>query len=86
MSPVNKTIEIVPHDACTACGACMNKCPVDAISMEIRGGISHIHALMSRNAFIVGCAHKRAPSYIPTSLTTWIHSAMPIGPMTKLER
>lgn len=29
-----KTIEIVAHEACTGCGACFNKCPVDAITMH----------------------------------------------------
>lgn len=38
MRPANNTIEIVPHVDCTGCGACMNKCSVDAISMEIKGG------------------------------------------------
>lgn len=39
MRPANNTIEIVPHVDCTGCGACMNKCSVDAISMEIKGGV-----------------------------------------------
>lgn len=29
-----KTIKIVPHEACTGCGACLNKCPKDAIVMQ----------------------------------------------------
>ena len=31
---MNKTINVIPHDKCTGCGACYNKCPVDAIVME----------------------------------------------------
>ena len=27
-------IKKIPHDLCTGCGACYNKCPVDAISMS----------------------------------------------------
>ena len=31
---MNKTINIVPKDKCTGCGACYNKCAVSAIKME----------------------------------------------------
>ncbi len=31
---MNKTINEVTHDLCTGCGACYNKCPVDAITMK----------------------------------------------------
>lgn len=31
---MDKTINIVPHDKCTGCGACYNKCPVSAIEMQ----------------------------------------------------
>lgn len=31
---MEKTIEILEKHQCTGCGACYNKCPVDAISME----------------------------------------------------
>lgn len=31
---MDKTIANVPHDQCTGCGACYNKCPINAISME----------------------------------------------------
>lgn len=31
---MDKTIRQVAHDQCTGCGACYNKCPVDAIVME----------------------------------------------------
>lgn len=31
----DRTIRNVPHDACTGCGACMNRCPKDAIRMEL---------------------------------------------------
>lgn len=31
---MKKTIECVPSNACTGCGACYNKCPVSAIKME----------------------------------------------------
>ena len=29
-----KNIRLVPEDRCTGCGACYNKCPFGAISME----------------------------------------------------
>ena len=32
-----QTIEIVSHDDCTGCGACLNVCPKDAISMRLDG-------------------------------------------------
>lgn len=28
------SVEIVPHNRCTGCGACYNKCPINAITME----------------------------------------------------
>lgn len=31
---MDKTINKVPHDQCTGCGACYNKCPKNAIKME----------------------------------------------------
>lgn len=31
---MDKTINRVAHDQCTGCGACYNKCPVNAITME----------------------------------------------------
>lgn len=31
---MDKTIANVPHDQCTGCGACYNKCPVNAIEMK----------------------------------------------------
>ena len=31
---MDNTIAKVSHDACTGCGACLNKCPVNAIKME----------------------------------------------------
>lgn len=31
---MRQTIECIPHHACTGCGACMNKCPKNAIVME----------------------------------------------------
>ncbi|MBQ6840346.1 MAG: polysaccharide pyruvyl transferase family protein [Oscillospiraceae bacterium] len=31
---MDKTIRQVTHDQCTGCGACYNKCPVDAIEMK----------------------------------------------------
>ncbi len=31
---MDKTIRQIPVDKCTGCGACYNKCPVDAITME----------------------------------------------------
>ena len=34
---MSKTIEIVSHGDCTGCGACLNICPKDAISMEVDG-------------------------------------------------
>lgn len=32
-----KTIELVPHADCTGCGACLNKCPRNAVSMQREG-------------------------------------------------
>lgn len=29
-----KTIQSIPSDVCTGCGACLNKCPLDAIKMQ----------------------------------------------------
>ena len=34
-TPQDRTIRNVPHAACTGCGACMNRCPKDAISMKL---------------------------------------------------
>lgn len=31
----DKTIRIVPHEKCTGCGACYNKCPKNAIKMKL---------------------------------------------------
>lgn len=31
---MDNTIRCVPHGSCTGCGACLNKCPTNAISME----------------------------------------------------
>lgn len=31
---MDKNINIIPHDECTGCGACMNKCPKNAITMK----------------------------------------------------
>ncbi len=30
----DKTIRVVPHEKCTGCGACYNKCPKNAIKMK----------------------------------------------------
>lgn len=30
----HSSIKIVPHNRCTGCGACYNKCPINAITME----------------------------------------------------
>lgn len=30
----DKTIRVVPHEKCTGCGACYNKCPTNAIEMK----------------------------------------------------
>lgn len=30
----DKTIRVVPHEKCTGCGACYNKCPTNAIKMK----------------------------------------------------
>lgn len=34
---IKNTIHVVPHDQCTGCGACYNKCPANAIVMEYDG-------------------------------------------------
>lgn len=31
----DKTIRVVPHEKCTGCGACYNKCPKNAIKMKL---------------------------------------------------
>lgn len=33
----DRTVRLVPHDACSGCGACLNKCPKDAIGMQDDG-------------------------------------------------
>ena len=65
MGTINKTIEIVPHADCTGCGACMNKCPVDAISMEIRGGYFAYPCIDESKCVSCGLCAKSCPALHP---------------------
>lgn len=63
----DKTIRIVPHDKCTGCGACYNRCPKDAIEMrEDREGF--LFPTVLDNCISCGACKSACPVLKPVKL------------------
>lgn len=61
--------EICPQEQCTACSACMNICPKDAISMEEKGALGYIYPAINSD-LCIDChlCEQTCPVIHPTEL------------------
>lgn len=57
----HETISVVPHDKCTGCGACFNKCPVGAISMQTEDSGFKYPVITAANCISCGQCYTACP-------------------------